>query len=461
MSPTRKNLLWTSAWLALSALMLAAILPTARSLTGDAPILLARARRLREDLLDGQILDVLGGVASLVVPQPPLGYLTALLVYLPGLEDAAPLVCGTLALGMVSLGLVLLAGEARSPLGARLAPLGAMLLLWATPMTWSAAEQIQWDLLGAGWVALALGALARSEGLRRPRWTLLAGAAAAGAALVKYNMPLFLWVPLLWTAIAASREGRWRDGGRLVLAGALPLLLWSLAALGELLPYLGASLSLGAAPADSASEVPSLAARLSPAQLAYYPAVLKDALGWPGVVLCLAAPLAWRHPGGRLALLALGGGLVSLSLVGRREPRYIYPLLPMLLLCAELGWGLLPRAALRGLGAAALLGIGGAQLWGTARTYADWPEPTPLANLDFGPANLQRWGRWPRPEIAFVPTSSLAGEWQVAEATDAIGAALGGQDAPVGFLLYANPRVPRSDLFVLQAAARGWTWDRC
>jgi hypothetical protein len=57
-----------------------------------------------------------------------------------------------------------------------------------------------------------------------------------------------------------------------------------------------------------------------------------------------------------------------------------------------------------------------------------------------------------------VPTSSLATTWKVTEATDAILAA--SEDSTICMLLYANPRVPPADLFVLEAAARGVVWDR-
>ena len=436
-----------------------------RSLTGDAPALLGRARRLGAALASGDVGGALGALLGQVVPQPPGGYAMAMAPYLLGLEAAAPVATSLLALAMVAGGLSLAAGREgeRSPLG--VAPLGAWLLLLATPMTWVAAEHVQWDLLCAGWVALALGALARSDDLRRPRWAVAAGLLAGLSALVKYNGPFFLWLPLLVAALVAGRGGRWRDAGRLVLAGAAPLLLWAPLAMGELLPYLSSSAS-GSLGVDSASAVPSAAERLGLVQLAYYPAVLKDALGWPGLALCLAAPLAWRRPSGRVLCLAVLGGALSLSLVGRREPRYLLPLLPPLLLAAELGWGQLrPRAARLAAGAALLL-LGGAQLWGTARTYADWPDPRPLTELSFGPDNLLRFGTWPWPERAFVPTSAEAGPWQLAEAVAAVNDALpddtqggGGEAVTVGLLMYAHPRVPSPGLFTLEAGRQGRVWD--
>ena len=439
-------------------LMASVIAPAGRSLTGDAPALLGRARRMRDALAGGDPLGALAALAGQVVPQPPLGYAMAATSYLLGLEHAAALATSLAALAMIGVGLTWCAQGSRSPLG--LAPLAAGLMLLATPMTWAAAEHVQWDLLCAGWITLSLGALVRSEQLSARRWTLAAGGLAGLAALVKYNAPLFLWLPLLLAVISAARSGRRRDAVALIVAGAAPLLLWLPLALSELGPYLAASAG-GSPGVDSASAVPPLSQRLGPEGLAYYPAVLKDAIGWPGVAVALGALGAWRLPAGRVLWLAMLGGGISLALIGRREPRYLWPLLPLLFLAAELGWGQLQRRGARAAAGAVFVVVFGAQLWGTATAYKDWTDLRPLAELAFGTENLTRFGQWPSPEPAFVPTSTLAETWKVAPAVDAIATVLpDAEHATVGLLLYSHPRVPPPDLFGLEAARRGWVWDR-
>ncbi|MFT5684855.1 MAG: hypothetical protein ACI8RZ_005800 [Myxococcota bacterium] len=444
--PTHQRRLLSAVLLAATGALLAwRILPAERSLTGDAPLLLARSRRIYAELLTAP-LDALSHLVGQVVPQPPVGHLVAGLGYGLGLTDAAPLFAGWLALCGVWWGMGKLSG------GAVVAPLLAWLLLIASPMTWSAVEHLEWDLLCAGWLAVSLGALAASDGLRRR--PALVGVLAGLGALVKYSLVLFYLLPAIVVFVGALRAGRKQDAVRYVLGGLAPLLVWVPLVADSFMPYLSASLASPEQPLDSASAVPSFADRLSWSHLSYYPAVLKDALGWPGVVACLAAPLAARDRFGRLALLCAVGGLIALSLIGRREPRYLLPLLPMLLLCAGMG-----LRRLRGWPVLVLVaGLAGSwQLRVTATVWTDWNDPRPLRTLDFGPDNLTRWGNWPRPERPFIPSSSLAARWSVPEAVDAIIAADPG--AAVGFVLYANPRVPVADLFVMEAADRGLRWD--
>ena len=66
------------------------ILPAARSLTGDAPLLLSRSRRIYAELLSAP-LEALSHLSAQVVPQPPMGHLIAGLGYGLGLDDGAPL----------------------------------------------------------------------------------------------------------------------------------------------------------------------------------------------------------------------------------------------------------------------------------------------------------------------------------------------------------------------------------
>lgn len=445
-------------YLAFAVLMAACILPAGRTPTADAPMLLARSQRLVDLLLSGEQSALFTAVAGQVIPQPPLGFITAAPAFLPGDLHAAPLLAGLIGLAGVWAGMCMGARRTDTLLLPGV-PLAAAGMLWASPMTWAAAEQALWDLLCAGWIALSIGALVNSDRLRHRRWTTLAGALAGGATLVKYNAPLFLIVPLSVVALQALRERRWTDVVRLILAGAVPLILWAPCAAAELMPYLGAS--LGEGPADSASDIPTFAERFWWVHASYYPAVLKSALGWPGLFLLVGALGATRSESGRIPLISGLSGMIFLMLIGRREPRYLIPAIPMMLLAAEIGWMMLPRRRFRLAGFALIAIVSGYQMYGTAWTYRNWADPKPLLQLRFGPEQLQSWGHWPFPPSQWVPTSSAAEAWKVPQLVDAAGRAKGPSEVTtVGFLMYAHPQIPPADLYVLEAARRGWRWDR-
>lgn len=427
--------------------------------TGDAPALLSRAHEIAATMTGGGFWSGFAAGVGQVVPQPPVGFFPAIFLYALGFSTVVPRLVGAGALVVVWIGMMWTVRRGQDRIA--MAPLGAGGMMLATPMVWSAVEHVQWDLLCAAMVLASLGALVQSNQLKDRRWAGLAGGLAGLAALTKYNAPFFLILPILWMIGHALRQRRLVDALVLIGAGMLPIVVWLPLAWDALGPYLATSVG-GVEGVDSASDVPSLWERLHPNVLVYYPAVLKDALGWPGAVLTVFGLWALRRHAGIVMWLAVVGGMLSLSLVGRREPRYLLPLLPVLFLVMEMGVAQLQQHWLRrGVGTVFAV-VFGAQLVGTVSAYNHWDDPRPLAELGFGFENVTRFGNWPSPEPAFVPTSAASAEWKLAQAVDAIGDALGSQteDATIGIMLYAHPRVPQEDLFVLAAAQRGWVWDR-
>ena len=364
----------------------------------DAPGLLATTSALVQE--PWHLLD-------LVIPHPPMGYVLAAWPWVLGLGTQAPVLAGGTALALCWWGMRQLAGEP---------PWGAWLLLVATPMTWTAVEHLHWDLLLAGVATAALGALHRDR-------VWLAGLLMAAAALTKVTAPLFLALPALYWLFQK------RDPRLLIALVALPWALWHHA---ELALYLGSSVSADVA-MDSASPAPSGLALLAPKNLAYYPAVLRTALGWPGLVVLAVGCALGRQ---RLPLLAGLGGLILLSLLGRREARYLLPALPALLVAAEVGLG---RFRL-------VMALGLVQLGFSAWTFGTYEEPRNLRKLTFV---LDGWD-WPGVPESFAPISSPIAEWRIDQALDALPT-----DEPVGLLLFDHIVVPIPEHLQLRSEQRG------
>jgi 4-amino-4-deoxy-L-arabinose transferase-like glycosyltransferase len=209
------------------------------------------------------------------------------------------------------------------------------------------------------------------------RWSqaLAAAAAIAAAALVKQSALLVLLLPCLWaTGVGLGRRGR-----RLQLLAALALVV------GVSLPWLHhnwittlggtnrAVIESGAREGDPGP--------FSPASLVWYPRLWAEQLGIPQVLVGLLGGLmAWlerRRTGIGARLRNEGGGPSSggwgwvvgcavagwlfTSLSPNKDPRYIAPVLPLLVLVLARGWWVLVQLARRRWRmpvAASLLGIG-------------------------------------------------------------------------------------------------------
>ncbi len=440
--------------LALTAALLAvAILPAGRWPTGDAPHFLGVAAYLVNELTAGELDRFAFHLSSLLAPHPPGGYLFAFPALLLGLDHAAALGTGILALAVTWHGLRLLATD-EGP------PIGAWLLLLATPMTWLAVEQLWWDLLAAACAAATLGHLHASRGLAHRGHALAFGAFMGLGFLTKYTFPFFVVVPTLLAGLRLpfQKAPGWTGLGLSLGAFGLVAGPWYGVKWQRVLAYASDSNDPGSTLVDATSQPLTTAELLRPEQLAYYPSVLLEALGWPALLLLLAALPALRRPGPRLALAGALGGVLILSLLGQRQPRYLMPALPLLFLAVEAG--LQPRLrGARALGALLLLGVAGGGIWGAAST--SWVTRTaPNTRLaDYGLASFEHWGSWPWPTEGFQPVSGDPELWQIDEGLRALAEVAGETPQTVGLLLEETPSAPGSGTYLWRAAMLGLPWD--
>ncbi|HVE84017.1 MAG TPA: hypothetical protein VND93_14265 [Myxococcales bacterium] len=217
----------------------------------------------------------------------------------------------------------------------------------------------------------------------RPRWRVLAGASLLGVAvLFRLQNAAFAAGAL---ALLAARRDRPALGAAAAALGAWAAFygLLDLATWGSLfhsaVEYLRFNLLEGKA------------AQWGTAGPGYYPRVLWTSM--PAVTLCLAALVAAsarRAPG--LSLVALAFFLLH-TLVGHKELRFIFPLLPVLGALAGVGFDALPAAVPRRGALAAVLGC---SLFSAARvpslTFGDLGQyeherPGASALDDFGAVN--------------------------------------------------------------------------
>ncbi len=172
-------------------------------LHSDGIIHLERLRRYAA-ALRGQ--PVHGGVDVLVGYGPIPYQIGARVLLATGAEDWAAAVPAWIAFGMVGVaGAGLLAGRLGGPWAAP----AAAALLAGLPVWRTHSIDLLPDGPGAAVAVLALGALAWSDGLRRPGWSLAAGL-VTGAALVTRWPVAFLLAPA-W-AVAVTRAA-WRGRG--------------------------------------------------------------------------------------------------------------------------------------------------------------------------------------------------------------------------------------------------------
>ncbi len=439
-------------WLPLlaGALLLALLtLPAGRVPGGDAPHILAIAHRLAAELISGQFTALSSHLSSLVTPHPPAGYLLPASLIALSLGSAAPVCTGLVSLALCWHGMVLLRRDDTAPL-----PLAGGLLLLASGMTWAMVDRMAWDVLATGLVVSCLGHLHASNGLRDPRHAAAAAVLAALGCLTKFTVPVFLLVPALIGLYTAVRHRHWR--GLLIAGAAFSIVAgpWLSGHLGQVLAYVGSSSD----PARTISDSPAnaWATRLAWDNLSYTPRVLRDALGWPGVVLFVASIGALAHPGIRLAAGAAAGGVVVLTFAGERQARYLFPALPIvcLMVDAALTHGLGRRTGRWARWATA--GIGLTMLWCSAAT--SWVHTDPPSTRDQRPAPLGSWAGWPWPAEAFKPTGLALEDWRVQEAIEALSEVVP-EGSTVGIAIPRRPGVPGASAYAWQAALSGHTWD--
>ncbi len=254
------------------------------------------------------------------------------------------------------------------------------------PGIYGAARQFGADLPGAAVTAFGVAVLLASDGFGRLRLSLWLGAVVGFGVLVR-PMSLLMVAPPVALALGL---GLWRPG---VVPRARRLLHLCLV-IGAVLAvsavwWLGrAGQIAGTFMAHALGDFADIGG--DPGGSLHYLSYLPDAAG---VVLLLVAAAAvaalawwwWRRArrgdpgqGPEINLVSLVvviawlvAGLLTISLIGHRFTRYVFPLLPALALVSAAGLGVLPSRVVRRLATGALLVVSGASLlycsfnWGT------------------------------------------------------------------------------------------------
>jgi len=221
-----------------------------------------------------------------------------------------------------------------APWVARTAP-----LLTVTSLLWALfATAIMFDMLLTLCVLTGLLGIIHAAKRRRGGWPLLAlavglGLLAKGPVILLHLLPPALLAPL-WSPALGQNRGRWYLGMTwAVLGGALLALGWALPAAAR----------GGAAYADAifwgqtAHRVVNAFAHEQPFwwYLPLLPVLLFPWFLWPGLWRGLRA--SWRgpwDPGVRFVMTWVGSVFVAFSLVSGKQPQYLLPLVPGIMLLA-------------------------------------------------------------------------------------------------------------------------------
>ncbi len=403
--------------------------------------------RFLEAWREGRLWD---GLAALSGPYPPWFYLQEM----PWIAAAG----GSPLLGVFSnLGAMLLLALGTWRLGRALLPereavAAAVVVLLFPAVAWMSRETVL-DVWLAAWVALAGWCLLESRFFDRPGWTLGFGLAVAGGVMTKWTCPLYLLVPSAWWWWQSRR--RWKALANLALAAAVSLPL--------VLPYYLPNLFQLASRYPTTEQAGLIPCKPYPRHgepgldnlwgWIYYPRVLAGYfLQLPLLGLLVAGLLRRRReeqrplePSSRLLpWVWLAGGVVVLTFLTPKDPRFALPLAPPLAILLLRAW----RGSRAGV--AAVLGTAG-----LAFLLASFPTPLGEFRLALGKQvpdpdfqGLQR-------EWALLQTNyfGVAGpprreDWRYRELLDSIP-----EGASVGFL----PDLPRfhAEGLQLEAVRRG------
>ncbi|MGB0637909.1 MAG: ArnT family glycosyltransferase [Myxococcota bacterium] len=423
--------------------------------SGDAPHILGISDRLAMLLSSGEIIDAFDYWTRLVTPHPPAGYLVPALLYLLGASVSVPVWTSLFGLALVWHGLVLLAHDSQYR---RWGPWMAAMLLFSSAMSWAVVSQMAWDVLCAGCVAACVGHLHVSDGLRHKGHALAFGAFMGLGFMTKYTFPAFMLVPSIMAGFAVVRFRSYAGlfvalSGFVVIAGP-----WLFTHGASVLAYVASSTD----PMRSISDSPAStwSARLSPENVLYYPTVLRDSLGWPGLLLCgLAMFASWMRPAGRWAIWSVVGGTFVLTFAGENQARYLFPALPMLAVLTDIGL----RPGFRNQ-VARIAVVGGVcacipALFGTWSTYTNNEPIPPVRDRSHPVESLASWGDWPWPMESFRPVENPVSEWGVNEAVAAVTAVTGPGKHQVGLLLPRDVRMPSAATYAWVAGRQGTMWD--
>ena len=335
--------------------------------------------------------------------------------------------------------------------------LGA-LLLFSMPATWAFVAHMSWDVLAAGCVAACIGHLHASDGLRNPGHSLAFGLFMGLGFVTKYTFAAFLLVPTVFAGVAILRFRSWSGlsvafGAFLVVAGP-----WLFVHGDSMLAYVLSS--SGATPTISASPASGWSTRFSPDNLLYYPTVLRDMVGWPGVLLiAVAVGFAWNRPAGRWAAWGVLGGTLVLTFAGENQSRYLYPALPLLGVILDVGIRPGFGSSLARFGLVCGLCATLPALWGGWMGNSGSTQVPPTRDQTHASESLITWGEWPWAATSFRPVSNPIEAWKVDSALVAVANETGRGTHQVGMLLPEDARMPPGSSYAWRAGQRGLDWD--
>ncbi|HJN72981.1 MAG TPA: hypothetical protein QGF58_03505 [Myxococcota bacterium] len=288
---------------------------------GDGPYRLGIAMQVAHEMREGWLGPALSHLASVVAPYPAGALALPTLLYSAlGPSPLVPILASWLCLLLLYDGMARLVRVTWPDAAWWWAPT-AWATLAGSALVLQATERHAVELPLAALLVQGCSWIAASSGLTRRRASVLAGICFGLALLVKYSAPVYLlpiFALVVGSAIRRRLSGHLIDLLGLTLVVGLPFYLWNR-------PWILETFSLpeGLGGAE---------------RWLFHPAVVIEAVGWPGLLGGVAGlVLAWRSAGrqGRDLLLAGGlGGLVSLAII----PVEVQPVsaLPCLFLLAAL-----------------------------------------------------------------------------------------------------------------------------
>lgn len=424
---------------------------TDRVPAADGPHMLFVARRIGADLLAGHPLQAAGFWLHLAIPHPPAGYLPSILLTPLPLRWA---VAGASTLCLLLLLDALLRLSRPAP---RWTAVAAWLLAAGAGLTWWSADHYGFDLPAAAVTLQALSWLQASDRLRKTRETLLFGLWLGAGFLTKYSVPLLCLLPVV--AVCGSTVFA-RPLARAPLRLLVAVAAWAalaapvLALNGhQILGYVTSALAPPGGPGNYPNPL-TLVQRFGGSGQVSVAAAMKEALGYPGLVLAVAAALVARRA---VPLLGLVSGFVLLGAMNSREGRYVLPLLFLLAAAAVPrpapgGW----RSHLATVSGVLLLAVGVVGFAGSAWTWATTSQAAAAAHHPFQHVSttFRTLGGWPRPAGPFQPISEHPVAWRVDEVNEAIRTHFGG-DAPLLLLLDGPADAPGLSTLALLALEDG------
>ncbi|MFQ5738352.1 MAG: ArnT family glycosyltransferase [Acidobacteriota bacterium] len=288
-----------------------------------------------------------GDLAGLSPSYPPLYYLQEALVlrFWPGTEFLA-ILSNLAGLFLLSYSTYRLAALHLSP---PLAPCAGFLALLFPMVAWVGRESLLDGPL-AGWVAAGGYLIVRSQFFQQRRWTFLFGLVCAAGALTKWTFPIYLVLPVLYGTFRSRQRQKSLTNLFLAFLLSLPLLLpYYLPNLADLMARYPTTHQAGWIPwlPYPRHGEPGLNNILG---WIYYPRVLASYfLYLPLTLLFLVGAVgSWRRRGDwweEPALVSpaylwwwLAGGILFLTFLTPKDPRFALPLAPPLAILLVYLW---------------------------------------------------------------------------------------------------------------------------